>query len=166
MHRETSEDESGGLNSAKKSISETFRDKILLILLKSSNMTRKQFESFLIDAISNDFFNGSNLSRMRPQLRTDRNLLSRGSFDRTLAQARKNVVEAIYTVLLLGYTGLLETPQLEPFIEVGNRLKTYSELRREQQATEETGQVEGVLMNELTDTLTRFLIKRSRAERR
>lgn len=164
MYRETSEGEPGGLNLAKKSISETFQDEILLILLKSSNMTRKQFESYLIGAISNDFFSGSNLSRGRPRLRTDRNLLSRGSFDRTLAQARKNIVEAIYTVLLLGYAGLLETPQLEPFIEVGNRLKTYSELRREQ-VTEETGQVGGVLMNELTDTLTRFLIKRSRAER-
>ncbi len=62
-------------------------------------------------------------------LRTDRTSLSRGAFDRTLIQARKNITEAIYTILMLGYTGLLESPQLEPFLEVGNRLRSYSESR-------------------------------------
>src|SRR2546425_1047224 len=49
--------------------------------------------------------------------------ISRGSFNRTLRQARENVVEAIHTVLLLGYCGLTESPSIAPFLEASERLK-------------------------------------------
>ncbi|MBS7629048.1 hypothetical protein KEJ23_03625, partial [Candidatus Bathyarchaeota archaeon] len=104
----------------RKTIKNTFQDKILEILLKNSNMTRKQFETFLIDSLSTDFLKSK--SKERPKLRTDKELLTRGSFDRTLAQARRNITKALSTILLLGYSGLLENPQLEPFIEAGERL--------------------------------------------
>jgi hypothetical protein len=117
------------IDSARKAIIETLKDEILGILLRNSNLTKKQFESFLIDSLSPDFFDRGFVSRGRPMLRTDRTSLSRGSFDRTLIQARKNITEAIYTILMLGYTGLLESPQLEPFLEVGNRLRSYSKSR-------------------------------------
>ncbi|MEM3017679.1 MAG: hypothetical protein QXO25_02230 [Candidatus Bathyarchaeia archaeon] len=127
MSEEKLGDDSEGLRSARKMLAETFQDSIVKILIKNCSLTRKQFETLLIDFLYDDLLPNRKKSIGRPKLRTDRDTISRGSFDRTLAQARANIAEAIYTVFLLGYTGLLETPQLEPFLEVGNRLKSHSE---------------------------------------
>jgi hypothetical protein len=51
--------------------------------------------------------------------------LTRGSFNRTLSQGRKNVVQSIYTILLLGYVGLFDSPELQPFLELASRMKAY-----------------------------------------
>ncbi|MEM2881670.1 MAG: hypothetical protein QXU06_04180 [Candidatus Bathyarchaeia archaeon] len=56
--------------------------------------------------------------------------VSRGAFYRTLRQARDNVLSSIYTIFLLGYIGLFDSPRLEPFIEVSNALKDLSERMR------------------------------------
>jgi len=56
---------------------------------------------------------------------------SRGAFNRTLQQARTNIAEAVYTVLLLGYGGLLESPSLAPFLEASERLRSKTEQLRE-----------------------------------
>ena len=50
--------------------------------------------------------------------------ISRGSLNRSLRQARENVSEAIHTILLLGYGGLIETPALAPFVEASALLKS------------------------------------------
>jgi hypothetical protein len=160
MGTDASKDRSEQFESVRKSLNETLQDRILKILLKNSNITPKQFESFLIDSVSESSLQRGNISRERPRLRTDRDFLSRGSFDRTLKQAGRNVVEAIFTVLLLGYTGLLETPQLEPFIEVGNRLKAYNELRGEQSS--EVEKMEDDIVSELSEILTSMIVRRGK----
>jgi hypothetical protein len=58
------------------------------------------------------------------QLRKNQKGISRGAFNRTLRQARENVVEAIHTVLVLGYSGLMESPSIAPFLEASERLKS------------------------------------------
>jgi len=156
----SSKDRTTPLESIKESIFEALQDKILKILLENSNMTRKQFESFLIDSVSESSLQRGDISRERPKLRTDRDFLSRGSFDRTLSQARRNVTEAIFTVLLLGYTGLLETPQLEPFTEVGNRLKNYTELRGEGSGGEKG--IEDDVASELVEMLTNLIMRKGK----
>src|SRR5438309_11368731 len=68
----------------------------------------------------------ANNSRSRSDMarvRRDEKGISRGSFNRPLRQARENVVEAIHTVLLLGYSGLTESPSIAPFLEASERLK-------------------------------------------
>ncbi len=131
MERESIVEFDSRIKETKQLLKKTFDDEILKILLNNSNITAKQFESLIINSFSEDMFDKGNLSRERPKLRTDRDILSRGSFDRTLSQARRNVRRSISTVLLLGYVGILESPELEPFLEVGNRIKTYTELNRE-----------------------------------
>ncbi|MGB6680130.1 MAG: hypothetical protein WBF08_02255, partial [Candidatus Bathyarchaeia archaeon] len=128
MERESTVRFDSRIRETKKLLKKTFDDEILKILLNNSNITHKQFESLIINSFSEDIFDKGNLSRERPKLRTDRNILSRGAFDRTLSQARRNVRRSISTVLLLGYVGILESPELEPFLEVGNRIKAYTEL--------------------------------------
>ena len=57
------------------------------------------------------------------QLRRKQKGISRGSFNRTLRQAKENVVGAIHTLLLIGYSGLTESPSIAPFLEASERLK-------------------------------------------
>ena len=104
-------------------IDETFRDRILSALLQRSNLTRIQFETLLVDQLGHDMANKRLTRNDMAQLRRDKIGISRGSFNRTLRQARENVVEAIHTVLLLGYSGLTESPSIAPFLEASERLK-------------------------------------------
>ena len=131
MEKESNTSFDSRIKETKKVLKKTFDDEILRILLDNSNITHKQFESLIINSFSEDIFYKGSLSKERPKLRTDRDVLSRGSFDRTLSQARRNVRRSISTVLLLGYVGILESPELEPFLEVGNRIKAYTELNKE-----------------------------------
>ena len=51
--------------------------------------------------------------------------ISRGSYNRTLIQAQNNVIRSIYTILLMGYVGLFDTPALQPFLELSDELQSY-----------------------------------------
>jgi len=104
-------------------IEETLRDRILSALLQRSNLTIAQFETLLVDQLGHDMANKRLTRSDMAQLRRDEKGISRGSFNRTLRQARENVVEAIHTVLLLGYCGLTESPSIAPFLEASERLK-------------------------------------------
>jgi hypothetical protein len=104
-------------------IEETLRDRILSALLQRSNLTRAQFETLLVDQLGHDMANKRLTRNDMAQLRRGQNGISRGSFNRTLKQARENVVEAIHTVLLLGYCGMTESPSIAPFLEASERLK-------------------------------------------
>lgn len=58
------------------------------------------------------------------QLMRNQKGISRGALNRTLRQARENVSEAIHTILLLGYGGLMDSPALAPFVEASELLKS------------------------------------------
>ena len=111
-------------------IAETLRDRLLMTILQRSNLTRAQFETLLVDQLGHDMANKRLTRNDMAKLRRDRVGISRGAFNRTLKQARENVVEAIHTVLLLGYCGMTESPSIAPFLEASERLKAQtSELR-------------------------------------
>ena len=61
----------------------------------------------------------------KARLRLTKAEISRGAFNRTLKQARKNVTQSIYTVLLLGYLGIFDSTRLDPYIEIANKLQAY-----------------------------------------
>jgi hypothetical protein len=110
---------------AKDILKSTLRDPIAQTLLNHSNLTRIQFESLLISALGEDITGRPLSMREKVTLRPSKANLTRGAFNRTLAQARRNVVASIYTLLLLGYAGLFDRPELEPFIELSSRIKAY-----------------------------------------
>lgn len=113
-------------------VERTTRDPLAGILLQNSTLTDVQFETLLIASLR-DRFEGQTLSkREMAALRGERKNVSRGSFNRTLSQAQDNVIRSIYTVLLLGYTGLFDSPQLEPFVEVANQLRSFAETKAAQ----------------------------------
>src|SRR5574341_1062849 len=88
-------------------IENMLRDPVLARLLERSNLTKAQFETVLLDQIGSALANRSLTREEMTQLRLRGQKISRGAFNRTLFQARTNIAESVYTVLVLGYSGLL-----------------------------------------------------------
>jgi hypothetical protein len=100
-------------------------DPIVKILTKSSNLTQTQLETLLIDFLASNISEKSLRNEEKAKLRLSKAEISRGAFNRTLKQARGNVIQSMYTIILLGYLGLFENTRLEPYLEVANRLQHY-----------------------------------------
>lgn len=112
-------------NKFKEQLKIIMSDPIVKILLENSCLTEVQLETLLIDLYQKE--NGDEISQeAKLTLRRDVKV-SRGAFNRTKRQAMRNVARSIYTILLLGYLGLLETNHLEPFMELSSKLKTLRE---------------------------------------
>ncbi|KYH41852.1 MAG: hypothetical protein AYL32_002130 [Candidatus Bathyarchaeota archaeon B26-2] len=106
------------------------QDPITKILIKNSHLTRAQIETLLIDILSENIAERKLVYEEKAKLRLLKEGVSRGAFNRTLKQARENVIKSIYTLILLGYLGILETSNLEPYMEIANKLRTYTEAYR------------------------------------
>lgn len=105
-------------------------DSIVKILVENSHLTRIQLETLLIDILAENFSGKQLKYDEKARLRLTKAKISRGSFNRTLKQAKENVVKAIYTVLLLGYLGIFESTTLDPYIEIANKLQEYVEVHK------------------------------------
>jgi hypothetical protein len=112
-------------------IAQALRDPVVSKLLNKSSLTRVQFEALLIDQLGDEMAN-RRLSRAEMAKIAHRGAgISRGALNRTLAQAKANVSGAIHTFLLLGYSGILDSPSLTPFVEVSERMKSSTIRARE-----------------------------------
>lgn len=100
-------------------------DPIVKILVKSSNLTQTQLETLLIDFLASNLSDKSLKNEEKARLRLSKAEISRGAFNRTLKQARSNVIQSMYTIILLGYLGLFENTRLEPYLEAANRIQHY-----------------------------------------
>ena len=105
----------------------SLNDPIVKILAKSSQLTRTQLETLLIDILSENIARKPLKYDEKARLRLTKAKISRGAFNRTLKQAKGNIVKAIYTVLLLGYLGIFESTTLDPYLEIANKLQKYVE---------------------------------------
>jgi hypothetical protein len=115
------------IEEGRKWLDQTLSDPIVALLLENSNLTRKQFESFIISLLGDQFYAKSATKGRKMRVRTDKFEISRGAFNRTLNQARANVIRSIYTLFLLGYVEVFDTPQLGPFLELADNIKAYLE---------------------------------------
>jgi len=129
------------------------QDPITKILMKNSHLTRAQIETLLIDILSENIAERKLVYEEKARLRLLKEGVSRGAFNRTLKQARGNVIKSIYTVILLGYLGILETPNLEPYIEIANKLRTYTEAYRSLIKNRKTGKERLKMINLLQKEL-------------
>lgn len=111
--------------SVQKWLIRSVNDPIVKMLAENSNLTKIQLETFLIDVLAENIAGKSLRCDEKAKLRLLKDGVSRGAFNRTLRQARKNVVRSIYTVLLLGYLGVFESTSLDLYIEAANKLQTY-----------------------------------------
>ena len=70
-------------------LEKTFQDPLTELLLKNSHLTRIQFETLIIDLLT-DIMSDEKVSFYQKTLFRNKKV-SRGSFSRSLAQARKNL---------------------------------------------------------------------------
>lgn len=106
-------------------VNRVISDSLAKILLENSQFTQIQLETFLIDVLADQMTDRKVSYVEKSMMRITGKTISRGAFNRTLQQARKNMIRSVLTVLLLGYIGVLETPSLSPFIEASNKLESY-----------------------------------------
>jgi len=111
-------------------LTSSLNDPIAEILYKNSHLTKTQLETLLIDILAENFSGKTLNYDEKASLRLTKAKISRGAFNRTLKQAKENVIKSIYTILLLGYLGVFEDTTLDPYIEIANKLKTYVEAHK------------------------------------
>ena len=99
------------------------------MLLKNSNLTHLQFETFVIDVLT-EFLIEEKISYKEKSFLRKRKV-SRGSFSRTLAQSRNNIISSIFTILLIYYTGIFDTLPFEEYEMLADQLREYSKLVEE-----------------------------------
>jgi len=135
----------------------SLNDSIVNILSKNSNLTKIQLETFLIDVLSENLSGKQLKFDEKARLRLTKAQISRGSFDRTLKQAKENVVKSVYTILLLGYLGIFKETTLDPYVEIANKLHDYMEACKNIQTSnseaEEHRKIIGIVRAELETSL-------------
>ena len=99
------------------------------MLAKNSHLTKTQLETLLIDVLAENITEKALKYQEKAKLRLL--TVTRGAFNRTLRQARKNIIRSIYTILLLGYLGVFEDTRLNSYLEIASKLKTYIASYRE-----------------------------------
>ena len=106
-------------------LSGSANDPIIKILSKNSSLTKTQMETLLIDFLAPNVSGKSLTNQEKALFRLTKAGISRGAFNHTLKQARRNIIQSMYTIILLGYLGLFEDTRLDPYLEVSNKLKEY-----------------------------------------
>jgi len=106
-------------------IKRTINDPLVKSLLINSQLTQIQLETLLIDLLGEQLIEKKISSKEKVTMRLENKKISRGSFDRTLRQARTNMIKSIFTVILLGYIGIFESPTLNQYLELANKLEKY-----------------------------------------
>jgi hypothetical protein len=103
----------------------SLNDPVTQILTRNSHLSPTQLETLIIDVLAPNLANKQLTYDEKARLRLMKAQLTRGAFNRTLRQAKENVIKSIYTVLLLGYLGIFETTTLDPYTEIANKLHEY-----------------------------------------
>jgi len=128
-------------------------DSIVKILSKNSNLTKTQLESLLIDFLATNIAGKTLSNEEKAKLRLSKAEISRGAFNRTLKQARKNVIQSIYTILLLGYLGIFSNVRLDSYLEAASKLQdyvsAYKDILSNNQLAEEQLRIVNMLRKEL-----------------
>jgi len=140
-------------------------DPMVKILAKNSHLTKIQLETLLIDVLAENMVDKTLKYDEKAKIRFL--AVSRGAFNRSLRQARHNVIQSIYTILLLGYIGILEDTGLEPYIETANKLQTYIKTQRKfvKKATKEEHLRSVALHEELKNSLEELTKPRNMSRR-
>ena len=126
-------------NKLNKMIENSFEDPILNILLKNSSLSKIQYESLLIEHYTSNVADNVITYENKTQYRSKK--VSRGSFSRTLSQARNNIISSIYTILLLSYVGIYDTYPFDEYKNLTEKLSEYTLLSQDLDNQERSSQL-------------------------
>ena len=140
-------------------------DPITILLAKNSHLTKTQLETLLIDFIATNIAAKPLKNEEKANFRLSKAKISRGAFNRTLKQAKRNTIQSIYTIILLGYVGIFESTRLDPYLEIANKLKeyvsAYKNLLVDPKKSEESLRIISMLREELESSLEQLSSTRS-----
>lgn len=139
-------------------IDRSFNDPIANIMLKHSNLTSTQYESLVIDFLTINLSDKKLTFQNKALLRSKK--VSRGSYSRSLGQARGNVISSIYTVLLLTYVGIFDANPFDDYRDLAEKLSEYASYINDLEEKELTTYVNRI-ERELFEGLTRLSVNRS-----
>lgn len=139
-------------------IDRSFNDPIANIMLKHSNLTSTQYESLIIDFLTINLSDKKLTFQNKAVLRSKK--VSRGSYSRSLSQARGNVISSIYTVLLLTYVGIFDANPFDDYRDLAEKLSEYTSYINDLEEDELTRHINRI-ERELLDGLSRLSINRS-----
>ncbi|MEM2084154.1 MAG: hypothetical protein QXV60_01930 [Nitrososphaerota archaeon] len=125
------------------------KDLIFKLLCENCSLSKAQMESLLIEYIT------SNLDeklKLEEKARLRKKKVTKGAYLRTLKQAYKNIKESFYTILLLSYLGILSTPKFSYFIDLGEKLREYMEIYKDNRNEEYLKEIR----NEIIDFLNKL----------
>lgn len=107
-------------------------DPITKLLAENSQLSQVQLETLVLDYLL-DGFGGKRIDyqtkaslRGQKENRRKQGGVSRGAFNRSLAQARRNVTKSVFTLVLLGYLGLFDTPALMRYQDLAENIRSYA----------------------------------------
>ncbi|MBC8224158.1 hypothetical protein H8E65_06185 [Candidatus Bathyarchaeota archaeon] len=126
-------------NELHKMVDRSIKDPITAILLKNSNLTVIQYESLLIDYFTDNMTNNIITYENKAIYRSKK--VSRGSFSRTLSQARRNIISSIYTILLLSYVGIYDTYPFDEYKNLAEKLSEYTSMIQDQDSLESRSRI-------------------------
>jgi hypothetical protein len=156
-------------NAAAEFLKKAFDDPIVRRLLKNSDLTRIQFETLLINFVFDETIGkGGGMYDKKAEARSLKSSkvwrsktypkgVSRGAFRRVLSQACRNVVRSMYTLFLLGYIGILDTPGLHAYIDLSEMVTQYRKKTEERQTESPTGSPRGEPMRLLEKSLLKMI---------
>jgi len=146
--------------SVQKWLIRSINDPIVKILAKNSNLTKTQLETLLIDFLAANIATKPLKNEEKVRFRLSKAEISRGAFNRTLRQARKNVIQSMYTIILLGYLGMFNSTRLDPYLEAASKLQHYVSAYRgilsNDKLAEEQLRIVSMLREELESSLERL----------
>ena len=152
-------------NSVQKWLMRSLSDPIVKILSKNSHLTKTQLETLLIDILADNLAGKSLKYEEKAKLRLLRTKISRGAFNRTLKQARRNLIQSVYTIILLGYLGVFDDTRLDPYLEAANKLRAYmsayTEIPSDPSVRNEHVKIVRMLREELENSLEQLSKPRS-----
>ena len=141
-------------------IQKTFQDPLTDLLLKNSVLTRTQIETLVIDMLT-DIISDEKVSFQQKSLLRNKKT-SRGSFSRSLSQARSNVVSSVFTVVLLSYIGVFDERPFDEYYVLAEKLKEYATMTDSNEFNynkEVLGKIEEELINGIRELATPTSIK-------
>ena len=152
------------IENAQKGIRSFLQEPLCRILLKKSFFTEIQLETLLIDHMIGQSVDQRITQGEKAKARRIASGKSRGAYNRVLQQSRTKLDKTMYSVLLMGYLGILADVRVATLSEASEKLQDYMNTVRSRQTgskpssgnivrVENEAIIENILRNELYELL-------------
>jgi hypothetical protein len=152
------------IENAQKGIKSFLQEPLCEILLKKSFFTEIQLETLLIDHMIGESVDQRVTQEKKAKARRVSKGRSRGAYNRVLQQSRKKLEKTLYSILLMGYLGILADVRISTLSEASEKLQDYINSVRSRQTSprpsskggervENEAIIEKILRRELYDLL-------------